>query len=247
MKIFAHRGASAYAPENTLEAFDLAHQQSADGVELDVHLSRDGQVIVAHDERIDRVSTGSGFIKNMTVKELKKYFFNRTHPEYEHAKVPLLEEVLTLLAPTGMMINIELKNNQVAYPGLEEKCLKLVETHGMENRVIYSSFQHSSMLTIKQIKPDAVCGLLYDCSLLNPAQYLAFSGVEALHPHYMDVLMFPEVYSVVKEKKGKINVWTVNDDRDIRRCIEFGVDILITNYPDRARAVLNSYLESQHT
>lgn len=239
MKIFGHRGASGYAPENTLEAFELAIKQHAHGVELDVHLSRDGQVVVAHDERIDRVSTGSGLIKNLTVKDLKKHLFNRTHPQYQQATIPLLEEVLALFSPTGLMINIELKNNQVPYPGLEEKCLQLVEQNGMKERVIFSSFQHHSMLKMKQLDKSTVCGLLYSCSLLNPAEYLASAGVEALHPQYDDVLLFPEVYRQVQQQGGLINVWTVNDDRDVRKCLEFGVDTLITNYPDRALAVLD--------
>lgn len=81
-KVWAHRGASAYAPENTLEAFRLAAEQKADGVELDVQLSKDGELVVIHDETIDRVSNGSGYVRDYTLEELKRFHFNRLHPEY---------------------------------------------------------------------------------------------------------------------------------------------------------------------
>lgn len=105
--IFAHRGASAYAPENTLEAFQLAVDQGAHGVELDVHLCRSGEIVVAHDETVDRVSDGTGRILDMTLQELKALHFNKTHPEFPDARIPTLEEVFQLLAPTGLEINIE--------------------------------------------------------------------------------------------------------------------------------------------
>lgn len=109
-EVWAHRGASGYAPENTLEAFALAAEMGADGVELDVQMSRDGYLVVAHDERIDRVSNGSGFIRDFTLKELKGFLFNRTHPEYKDARIPTLREVYELLKDTPLKINVELKN-----------------------------------------------------------------------------------------------------------------------------------------
>ena len=129
--ICAHRGASAYAPENTLEAFELAVQQGAHGVELDVHLTRDKEILVAHDERIDRVSDGIGAICDMTLAEIKRHVFNREHPEYEGARAPTLREVYELLKPTGLYVNVELKNSVKAYPGLEEKCLELAAAMGI--------------------------------------------------------------------------------------------------------------------
>ena len=235
--VFAHRGASGYAPENTLEAFQLAVDQRADGVELDVHLSRDQQIIVTHDERIDRVSDGTGLIAMMTVKEIKKYLFNKPHPEYLEARAPLLEEVLELLRPTGLSINIELKNSRIPYEGLEKKCVELVEKSGMSKRIIYSSFNHHSLRLLKLVNPSAACGLLYDCCMIDPADYLKKTGMEALHPHYLDLLLNPEGYTRARERGGLVHVWTVNDDRDMRKVMDTDADILITNYPDRAVAV----------
>lgn len=236
-KIYAHRGASGYAPENTLEAFQLAVDQQAEGVELDVHLTRDKQVIVTHDERIDRVSTGIGLVSMLTVKEIKKHLFNKLHPQYTEAKAPLLEEVLELLKPTGLHINIELKNSRLPYEGLESACLELVAKYGMEKRVLYSSFNHHSMIRLKQMDASVACGLLYDCCLLSPVDYLKASGMDALHPHFSDVLMNPEAYAEVMRQQGAVNVWTVNDERYMRLIMEAGVDILITNHPDRAVAL----------
>ena len=109
-KVWAHRGASAYAPENTLEAFRLAAEQKADGVELDVQLSKDGELVVIHDETIDRVSDGSGYVRDYTLEELKRFHFNRLHPEYADARIPTLAEVYELLKPTGLEINVDRKS-----------------------------------------------------------------------------------------------------------------------------------------
>lgn len=235
--VYAHRGASGYAPENTLEAFELAIQQHAEGIELDVHLSRDGQVIVAHDELIDRVSDGTGLICMLSAKDIKKHLFNRTHPEYDQARAPLLEEVLELIKPTGLGINIEFKNSRIPYEGLEAKCHNLVIKHGMEDRIIYSSFNHHSLRRMKQIDSEAQCGLLYDCCLFDPARYLKEAGMEALHPQFWGVLLNPDDYEQVRRQGGRTHVWTVNDDREMRKVFDANVDIMITNYPDRALAV----------
>ena len=145
-KVWAHRGASAYAPENTLEAFLLAAEQGADGVELDVQLTKDGEMVVVHDEEIDRVSDGSGFVKDYTLAELKILNFNKTHPEYQDVKIPTLREVYEALKPTGMTINVELKTGIFWYKDLEKKVLELTKEMEMEDRVIYSSFNHAATL-----------------------------------------------------------------------------------------------------
>ena len=101
-KIWAHRGASGYAPENTLEAFELAIHQNADGIELDIQLTKDGEIVVAHDEKINRVTGKNGWIKDYTLKELKQLPFNRTHPEFTKACIPTLKEVYELISPTNL-------------------------------------------------------------------------------------------------------------------------------------------------
>lgn len=238
-KVFAHRGASGYAPENTLEAFQLAVELGADGVELDVHITRDGHLLVAHDERVDRVSDGIGRICDMTLKDIKKLNFNIPHPEYEGAKAPTLKEVFELLAPTGLQINVELKNSILPYKGLEEKCLSLAAEMGMEDRVLYSSFNHHSMVLMKELNPKALCGLLYSACLVNPWDYAHALGVDALHPYYAELGMVPEECDKAHALGIQVNTWTCNDERSMRLAVTSGADIMITNYPDRAKAVVD--------
>ena len=124
-KVWAHRGASAYAPENTLEAFQLAVDQKADGVELDVQMTKDGKLVVIHDGTIDRTSDGHGRVMDHTLSELKKMKFNRTHPEYADATIPTLAEVYELLKPAGLEINVEIKTGIIFYPEIEERLYRL--------------------------------------------------------------------------------------------------------------------------
>lgn len=239
MKICGHRGASGYAPENTLEAFQLAAEQGADAVELDVHLTRDGALLVAHDEKIDRVSDGTGLIAEQTLAQLKKFNFNRLHPEYENAKAPTLSEVYELLKPLGLVINVELKTGINPYPGIEEKALELAAKMGMEDRVLYSSFNHASLERLQALKPDAYCGALYDGILLRPWRYARDNKLNALHPHYRNVIFLPEYCRKAHKAGIEVNVWTVNSEREMKAMIEAEVDMMITNYPDRARAMLS--------
>ncbi len=239
MKICGHRGASGYAPENTLEAFKLAAEQGADAVELDVHLTRDGELLVAHDEKIDRVSDGTGLIAEQTLAQLKKYNFNKLHPEYENAKAPTLREVYELLKPLGLGINVELKTGVNPYPGIEEKVLDLAAEMGMEDRVIYSSFNHMTLERLRALKDDVYCGALYEAALLRPWRYAKDNGLNALHPPFVSVLYMPDFCRKAHKAGIEVNVWTVNTERDMKGVIEAGVDMMITNYPDRARALLN--------
>ena len=231
--IYGHRGASGYAPENTLEAFELAAKMGADGVELDVHIARDGELVVAHDEAVDRVANGSGLICQMTTAELKKLRFNRTHPEYENATIPTLREVFEILKPTNLRVNVELKNSYIIYEGLEEKCLKLADDMGMSDRILYSSFNHHSMLRMKAIDRSIPCGLLYEATMVESWNYGHRLGMDAIHPHFSEL----QVKDEVKRAHAlglKVNVWTVNEEKDIVHCLRWGADILIGNYPDRA-------------
>ncbi|MDE6182363.1 MAG: glycerophosphodiester phosphodiesterase, partial [Eubacteriales bacterium] len=143
-KIFAHRGASAYAPENTMEAFKLAIKQNADGIEIDVHLTKDNHVVVIHDETIDRVSNGKGFVRDYTLEELRQFSYNYNFNQYENVKIPTLEDVLELIKPTNLILNIELKTNFLWYENIEEIVLSIVDKFEMQDRIIYSSFNHYS-------------------------------------------------------------------------------------------------------
>lgn len=240
--IYGHRGASGYAPENTLEAFELAAKMGAYGVELDVHVCKDGELIVAHDETIDRVSDGSGLICEMTAAELKKYRFNKTHPEYKNASVPTLREVYELLKPYGLHVNVELKNSRIRYARLEEKCVELAAEMGMTDRVLYSSFNHHSLLYLKQLDPSLPCGALYDATLVRPWDYAHGLGLNAIHPHFSELQIDGEC-AHAHALGLEVNPWTVNEEQDVRDAIRAGADRIITNYPDRALAILKESAE----
>ena len=126
VSIFAHRGASDAAPENTLPAFARAVEQGADGIELDVHLSRDGELVVIHDETLDRTTDGAGWVKDRTLAELRALRADNGLPGFAEARIPTLREVLDLLRPTDLLLNIELKTSLVWYEGIEAKTLALV-------------------------------------------------------------------------------------------------------------------------
>lgn len=238
-KIFAHRGASGYAPENTLDAFELAAKMGADGVELDVHMTKDGELVVAHDEELGRVSNGRGFIRDMTTAELKKLRFNKTHPEYASATIPTLREVYELLKPTGLEINTELKTSRIRYEHIEKKCVQLAEEMGMTDRILYSSFNSASLMLIKCMNPGARVGLLRsplgklnNRKVIDPWDLAHLVGIDAIHPHFSELLKYREA-DKAHAKGMQVNVWTVNAEADIRKCLEAGADSLIGDYPDR--------------
>ena len=239
--VFAHRGASGYAPENTLEAFALAVQMGAHGVELDAHLTRDGEIVVAHDEAVDRVSDGTGRIADMTLAELKRLNFNKTHPEYvSRSEIPTLREVFRLLGPAGLAVNVELKNSYIDYPGLERKVIELAGEEDILDRVLFSSFNHYSMQRIKAMDRRFYCGLLYEATLIRPWDYAAALGMDALHPHFSEALV-PTPGEECREAHRcglEVNTWTVNTEEDLRAVICAGADRVISNYPDRALRIL---------
>ena len=233
-RIFGHRGASGTAPENTLEAFDLAARMGAHGVELDVHCCRSGELVVAHDETVDRVSDGSGFIRDCSLKELKSFAFNRTHPEYRNARIPLLSEVFQLLRPTGLSVNIELKNSIIDYPDLERKVLEEVARDFDPERVIFSSFNHQSMIRMKRLDASVPCGLLYEAVLIRPWDYAKKLGMDAIHPHFSEIRLTPGGCADAHAAGIRVHTWTVNTPEAMDAVLREGADILITNFPDQA-------------
>lgn len=239
--IYAHRGASGYAPENTLEAFELAAKQGAYGVELDVHITADGCLVVAHDETVNRCSNGTGLIAEMTLSELKALRFNKTFPEYTNATIPTFREVLQLLAPTGLHVNVELKNSLIDYPDLERRCVEEAAKEGMLERLIFSSFNHYSMLRLKALDKSLRCGLLYECTMVRPWEYAVSLGMDALHPHFSEVLVPGGECEAAHAVGLEVNPWTVNDEKKLKDVISAGADRIITNYPDRALKLLERY------
>jgi len=247
--IQAHRGAPSRLPENTLESFSLAIEQKADFIELDVHLSKDGEIVVAHDAKLERVSNGCGFINDLTLKELKLLDFGKTAPEGEAGsrvyRMPLLSEVFALVKASALSVNIELKCIERLYPELPEKLLALTSEYAMDDRVIYSSFNHYSLQQIKKLSASAKTGLLYELGMVDPWVYANYVNAYAIHPHYYVIAALPETVKHCHENGVMVNVWTVDDADAIKLMLKCGVDSIITNKPDLAVACRDEFLKGE--
>ncbi|MGD7732648.1 glycerophosphodiester phosphodiesterase [Propionibacteriaceae bacterium G57] len=238
-QIWAHRGSSSEAPENTLEAFALAIEHGADGIELDVQLSSDGVVVVCHDETIDRTSDGTGFVGQQTLEQLRQHNFNKGMHGFT-CRIPTLAEVFDLVADTDLVVNIELKNSVLPYPGLEGACEVAIAgsrlaKHAGE-RVLYSSFNHRSLAKLADSGTTVPLGVLHVEPLVRSWDYARSFGASALHP-YHGSLAEDEIASA--HLAGvKVNPWTVDDPEVMKRLVDQDVDALITNVPLVAREVL---------
>ncbi|WP_040953004.1 glycerophosphodiester phosphodiesterase [Gorillibacterium massiliense] len=234
--IFAHRGASGDAPENTMAAFRLAMEQGADGIELDIQMTRDRELVVIHDETLDRTTNGHGLVAHHTSAEIIRLDASHSFTTYKGEPVPLLTEVLELLAPTNLQLNIELKNGIILYEGMEEKAIALVKKYGMEDRVIFSSFNHYSLVKLAGLAPEIERAILYHEGLYEPWNYAATVQANGLHPIYLSV--YPEIVEGTHHAGMKIRPYTVNAEKDLRRMIALGVDAVITNYPALMKSIL---------
>lgn len=189
MKIWAHRGCSQIYPENTLLAFEKAAAISGlEGIELDIQLTKDGELVVIHDERVDRTTEGIGFVREYTLAQLKRlHIYADVNPSQE---IPTMKEVLELLAPSmreGLRINIELKNSVYPYEGMEEKIVELIDTYGLQKNIVYSSFNALSLEKIHMIEPQTEIGILdrkvSDCLY----KLKGGCGAQALHPYWQAI------------------------------------------------------------
>lgn len=241
VKVYAHRGASAYAPENTLPAFKLAEEQGADGIELDVHLTKDGELVVIHDEKLDRTTNGTGLVKDYTLAELKTFCADNGMPGYADARIPTLREVLEQVKPGKMLVNIELKTGILWYEGIEKKTLDLVAELGMQDRIIYSSFNHYSIAEVRRLAPEAQTAYLFGDIPCDIEKYAAQRGVEGLHPGLYCVKM-GSLLKIYLDSGLAVRVWTVNGEEDLRWLMEEGADV-ITNDPKLALNVRSRLAE----
>ncbi|RNB85001.1 glycerophosphodiester phosphodiesterase [Brevibacillus fluminis] len=235
--IFAHRGSSGLYPENTMEAFTCALRHKADGIELDVQLTLDGEVVVIHDHRLERTTNGSGLVQQHTLAELRQLNAGRWfHPRFKTSRIPTLAEVFTFVKPTRLMVILELKNLLVPQPHLEEKVCQLIDEFELGERVILSSFNFNSLRKIKELNNSLQTGMLYVGHLLEPWKTGLTYGVDQLHAPVDEVSL-----SVVKEshKNGlSVLAWTVDQKKAVRRMLAMKVDGLITNYPEQARKLM---------
>lgn len=227
--VCAHRGASGYAPENTMKAFRLAHEMGADAVENDVHLTADGNIVIIHDESVSRTSNGTGITEQMTLAELKALDFGAGE------KIPTLDECLSFIKESGMLLNIEIKTCEKDYnPAIIKGVSDAIKRHSVENNIIISSFYHKSLIDFKAVNSSIPTAVLHGKELENPGAYARSIGASFSHPHFecVDGAFMREcaVNGIL------VNPWTVNNNLDMRRMAFLGVNMIITNYPDICRA-----------
>jgi len=237
--VFAHRGASAHAPENTIPSFELALTQGDDAIELDAKLTSDGQIVVFHDATIDRTTEGTGRLAQKTLAELRSLdagsFFS---DQFRGTKIPTLEEVFEAVGKK-IFINVELTNYATPRDALVEKVCALVRKHGLEKSVIFSSFFASNLRQAQRFLPDVPRGLLaLDGWMGAWARSFGFSfgNYAALHPYLTDVNA--QQVSRVHQLKRRIHVWTVNKPEDVARLNSWGVDGIFTDDPQLALQVI---------
>ncbi len=194
MKIWAHRGCSQRYPENTLLAFEKAiHVSKLTGIELDIQLTRDGHMVVIHDERVDRTTEGIGYVRDYTLAELKKlHIYADENPTQQ---IPTIGEVLDLIEPamrSGLRLNIELKNSIYPYEGMERQIVDLIHTRELQEQVVYSSFSARSLEKVRELDPETEIGILdtkvSDCLF----KLQGGCGANVLHPYWQGIDLPPE-------------------------------------------------------
>ena len=216
--IIAHRGASGYEPENTLRSVKKALELGADMVEVDVHVSRDGCMVVIHDARLERTTNGKGYVKDMTLKELKKLDAGLGE------RIPTLEEVIQLVRGKAQLV-VEMK-----VPGTEERVLQEIEENGLENEALITSFYHPVIRRVKELNPNVQAGVIIASRPVKPVQPAIDANANALFPKYT----FVDQQMVLVAHKNNLAVypWTMDTLSEIKPLIEMGVDGIVTNKPD---------------
>ena len=234
---YAHRGFSKNYPENTMLAFEQALKAGCEGIELDVQLTKDGHLVIIHDETIDRTSDQSGRVCDLTLEELRRADFSyRYRKTAGFQPIPTLSEYFELVRDRDIITNIEMKNNIYEYPGLEETVLKKIRKYRLEDKVIISSFNHWSVVKMKSLAPEIVCAFLSDKRIPLPGNYVHVCGSEAYHPQFR--LLKKEELADLRKYDVRINVWTVNRRSDILRMIALGVDGIISNDTELVTRIL---------
>jgi glycerophosphoryl diester phosphodiesterase len=230
--VIAHRGASAHRPENTMPAFALAVEQRADMIETDLHVTRDGAVVITHDEELAGLG-GRGEIADATLAEI------RALDAGGGARVPTLDEMLDAFG-AAIAFNLELKKGTRAeYEGLEAQAIEAVQTRGVAERTLFSSFYDPVLARLRAAAPEARIGLLisrrYPVRIVERARAL---GAEAIHPEAP--LVDAALVETAHEAGLAVYVFTVDDEAEMRRLLSLGVDGLFTNHPDRMRALVDA-------
>ena len=237
--IFAHRGASHEAPQNTLAAFLRAAELGADGIELDVQFSRDNELVVIHDFDLAATTDGQGPVRDRTLAQLKELdaggWFGSA---FVGQRIPTLQEVVDNVGQR-LLLNIELKAVGLGDGGLAASVARLIESNDLVERVVVSSFNPLAIWRLKRLNPAIPIGLLYAPDLPWPLRrpwMRHFIHPQALHPHHS--LVDEEYVAWARQRGYRVNTWTVDEPQEMRRLADLGVDMIISNRPDLAAAGL---------
>lgn len=238
-KIFAHRGSSGTYPENTMIAFFEAERVKADGIELDVQLTKDGEVVIIHDETVDRTTNGKGYVRDFTLAEIKK--LNAAHNFKKadlKAEIPSLAEFLEWFKQTNLACNIEFKSYTVQNNELENKVISLVKKYRVDDRIIFSSFNHYSIVYCYQVAPEIEIAPLFMEGLYMPWVYAKSIRAKAIHPYYKACP--EELICYSNENDIKVRPFTVNKDEDLEKFFQYNTSAVITDFPEKARKIRQS-------
>jgi glycerophosphoryl diester phosphodiesterase len=238
MLIIGHRGACGCAPENTIASMKLAIEQQCDGIECDVQITKDEELIICHDFTVDRTTNGKGAIKDLTLQEIRELDAGSWYSDqFAGEKIPTLQEVLELL-PKDLFLNLELKSQSMITGRLEEKVVELLEKNGRIENTVISSFDHQCINTVQQINSKIKTAILTSSYLLNPWDYIKHNDLflYSFHPNkdYVSVEMIEELHN----RGYKIYSYTVNEVEQAKEFKKIGVDGIFTNYPGRTREQL---------
>ncbi len=236
--VFAHRGASHAAPENTLAAFREAVRLGADGVELDVHLSADGAPVVIHNATVSATTDGKGLINALSLAQIKELDAGAHFgAAFAGERIPTLAEVFEAVG-RQLLINVELKAQKNATADLENAVAALVTRMGMADRLWFSSFRPLTLSRIRALLPDVPCGLLYDGLGMGATLLTSITPHEALHPHF--ALVTQRFVRRAHKRERRVATWTVDDTAVARKMAAMGVDVLITNEPGEVLRALSA-------
>lgn len=237
--VFAHRGAKAVAPENTIPAFLKAIELGADGVELDIQFSADGALVVIHNPTLEQTTDGHGRVTSFTLEELKQLDAGaKFDPRFAGTRLCTLEEALDAIGDR-LLVNIEMKSFAMGTDGMAEQVAEIIRKRALYDQVIVSSFNPFALRRLKRTDPRIETGLLYAPDLpiyLSRAWLRPWAKPDAMHPEH--VMVDAAYMRWARRNKYPVNVWTVNEVADMQRMIELGVNAIITDYPDRLRELL---------
>ena len=235
----AHRGFSGKYPENTILSFEKALELGVDAIELDVQLSRDGEVVIFHDEELLRTTGEKGLLKEYTLNDLRKLDASANFQGvFGINHIPTLVEYLELTAEEGILTFLELKNAMIFYPQLEEKVAECLYRYGQQKKVIVFSANHPSVKYFGDLAPDVRILFSFDNWIFNYGAYCSSQGIFACMPYYRALTR--DAVTEIKSHAVSIYPWTVDEPEDMRELIELGVDGMLTNRPDRLKEVIKS-------